>query len=111
MWESRKSPGLSLKPRFNNRGFFISNLMLPSSVADLVRRYPAIPDPKSRELILMLLASTADPFSRHQFHPGHITCTGLVLPHTPPPPRPHPLPPLRPRPRGPRPPLAPPHAF
>src|SRR5438309_7839913 len=78
MWESRKSPGLSHKPRFN-RGFFISNLMLPSSVADLVRRYPAIPDPKSRELILMLLASTADPFSRHQFHSGHITCTGLVL--------------------------------
>jgi 8-oxo-dGTP pyrophosphatase MutT (NUDIX family) len=34
---------------------------------------------KSRELTLGLLAHTADPFSRHQFTPGHITCTGLVL--------------------------------
>lgn len=34
---------------------------------------------KSRELILMLLAVTPEPFSRHQFTPGHITCTGLVL--------------------------------
>jgi 8-oxo-dGTP pyrophosphatase MutT (NUDIX family) len=34
---------------------------------------------KSRELILMLLAETAQPFSRQQFTPGHITATGLVL--------------------------------
>jgi 8-oxo-dGTP pyrophosphatase MutT (NUDIX family) len=34
---------------------------------------------KSRELILGLLAHTPDPLSRHQFAPGHITCTGLVL--------------------------------
>jgi 8-oxo-dGTP pyrophosphatase MutT (NUDIX family) len=34
---------------------------------------------KSRELILMLLAQTAEPFSRCQFLPGHITGTGLVL--------------------------------
>src|SRR5690348_5839252 len=34
---------------------------------------------KSRELILMLLAQTAEPFSRSQFLPGHITGTGLVL--------------------------------
>lgn len=34
---------------------------------------------KSRELILMLLEATAEPFSRQQFAPGHITCTGLVL--------------------------------
>ena len=33
---------------------------------------------KSRELILLLLAATPDPFSRLQFTPGHITCTGLV---------------------------------
>jgi 8-oxo-dGTP pyrophosphatase MutT (NUDIX family) len=33
---------------------------------------------KSRELILMLLALTPEPFSRDQFTPGHITCTGLV---------------------------------
>jgi 8-oxo-dGTP pyrophosphatase MutT (NUDIX family) len=34
---------------------------------------------KSRELILALLEHTPAPFSRHQFHPGHITCTALVL--------------------------------
>ncbi len=34
---------------------------------------------KSRELILGLLAHTVEPFSRYQFSPGHITCTGLVL--------------------------------
>ena len=34
---------------------------------------------KSRELVLALLEQTAAPFSRHQFHPGHITCTALVL--------------------------------
>ncbi len=34
---------------------------------------------KSRELVLMLLAHTHEPFSRRQFSPGHITCTGLVL--------------------------------
>jgi 8-oxo-dGTP pyrophosphatase MutT (NUDIX family) len=34
---------------------------------------------KSRELILALLEHTPAPFSRHQFQPGHITCTALVL--------------------------------
>jgi len=34
---------------------------------------------KSRELILSLLEHTEAPFSRDQFHPGHITCTALVL--------------------------------
>jgi 8-oxo-dGTP pyrophosphatase MutT (NUDIX family) len=34
---------------------------------------------KSRELILALLELTAAPFSRDQFHPGHITCTAVVL--------------------------------
>jgi 8-oxo-dGTP pyrophosphatase MutT (NUDIX family) len=34
---------------------------------------------KSRELTLLLLACTADPFSRHQFTPGHITATGFVF--------------------------------
>ena len=33
---------------------------------------------KSRELILLLLALSPEPFSRRQFTPGHITCTGLV---------------------------------
>lgn len=34
---------------------------------------------KSRELTLDLLRSSAAPFSREQFTPGHITCTALVL--------------------------------
>ena len=34
---------------------------------------------KSRELILALLEFTDAPFSRDQFHPGHITCTAVVL--------------------------------
>jgi 8-oxo-dGTP pyrophosphatase MutT (NUDIX family) len=34
---------------------------------------------KSRELILLLLDCSPTPFSRSQFTPGHITCTGLVL--------------------------------
>jgi 8-oxo-dGTP pyrophosphatase MutT (NUDIX family) len=36
-------------------------------------------DHKSRELVLQLLEHTPAPFSRAQFMPGHITCTGLVL--------------------------------
>ncbi|MDX2267022.1 MAG: NUDIX domain-containing protein [Bryobacter sp.] len=36
-------------------------------------------DEKSLELIAMLLAHTAAPFSRAQFAPGHITATGLVM--------------------------------
>lgn len=34
---------------------------------------------KSRELTMALLASTSAPFSRRQYAPGHITCTGLVF--------------------------------
>jgi len=34
---------------------------------------------KSRDLIRMLLDHSPAPFSRLQFTPGHITCTGLVL--------------------------------
>jgi 8-oxo-dGTP pyrophosphatase MutT (NUDIX family) len=34
---------------------------------------------KSRELVLLLLEESASPFSRRQFTPGHITCSGLVL--------------------------------
>jgi 8-oxo-dGTP pyrophosphatase MutT (NUDIX family) len=36
-------------------------------------------DEKSRELILALLELTEAPFSRHQFNPGHITCTAMVV--------------------------------
>jgi len=34
---------------------------------------------KSKQLVLELLARSSQPFSRRQFNPGHITCTGLVL--------------------------------
>jgi 8-oxo-dGTP pyrophosphatase MutT (NUDIX family) len=34
---------------------------------------------KSQELTLALLAASPAPFSRHQFNPGHITASGLVL--------------------------------
>src|SRR5690242_17595784 len=34
---------------------------------------------KSRDLVLHILDHTPAPFSRDQFAPGHITCTGLVL--------------------------------
>ena len=49
---------------------------------DLVAGFDASGDAssaKSRELVLHLLAHTPAPFSRLQFAPGHITCTGLVL--------------------------------
>jgi 8-oxo-dGTP pyrophosphatase MutT (NUDIX family) len=46
----------------------------------LVRAFEAAPEEeKSRELILALLECTKAPFSRDQFHPGHITCTAAVL--------------------------------
>ena len=46
----------------------------------MVRQFAAAPEEeKSRELILSLLEHTEAPFSRHQFHPGHITCTAVVL--------------------------------
>jgi 8-oxo-dGTP pyrophosphatase MutT (NUDIX family) len=46
----------------------------------LVRAFDASPEEeKSRELILALLELTEAPFSRDQFHPGHITCTAVVL--------------------------------
>lgn len=34
---------------------------------------------KSLELILHLLEHSPDPFSREQFTPGHITCSGMVI--------------------------------
>jgi 8-oxo-dGTP pyrophosphatase MutT (NUDIX family) len=40
---------------------------------------PSPPEEKSRELILALLEHTATPFSRFQYHAGHVTCAGLVL--------------------------------
>jgi 8-oxo-dGTP pyrophosphatase MutT (NUDIX family) len=55
---------------------------MPSTgeVLSLAASFHASPEEqKSRELILALLEHTPAPFSRHQFHPGHITCTALVL--------------------------------
>jgi 8-oxo-dGTP pyrophosphatase MutT (NUDIX family) len=46
----------------------------------LVRAFsPSPEEEKSRELILALLELTEAPFSRDQFHPGHITCSAVVL--------------------------------
>jgi hypothetical protein len=53
-----------------------------ASVAALLRPFDPADDgeaAKSKELVLALLASSPEPFSRRQFNPGHITCTGLVL--------------------------------
>jgi len=52
------------------------------AVTALVRSFAADEDGqamKSAELILNLLEWSPAPFSRHQFTPGHITCSGLVL--------------------------------
>jgi 8-oxo-dGTP pyrophosphatase MutT (NUDIX family) len=57
-------------------------LLDAQSVAALVSAFDDTADgaaTKSRELILMLLRHSAEPFSRAQFAPGHITCTGLVV--------------------------------
>jgi 8-oxo-dGTP pyrophosphatase MutT (NUDIX family) len=57
-------------------------MITPASVQSTARSFD---DPidgqalKSQELILLLLDCAPDPFSRSQFNPGHITCTGLVL--------------------------------
>jgi 8-oxo-dGTP pyrophosphatase MutT (NUDIX family) len=52
-------------------------LIDPRQLYDFVAAFPD--DAKSRELVLQLLRHTPAPFSREQFQPGHITCTGLVL--------------------------------
>jgi 8-oxo-dGTP pyrophosphatase MutT (NUDIX family) len=54
--------------------------LLTTAASGMVRGFVAsAEEEKSRELILALLEQTAEPFSRAQFHPGHITCTALVL--------------------------------
>jgi 8-oxo-dGTP pyrophosphatase MutT (NUDIX family) len=57
-------------------------MITPTCVAALIRAFHDPADAaalKSRDLILMLLQCSPEPFSRSQFAPGHITCTGLVL--------------------------------
>jgi 8-oxo-dGTP pyrophosphatase MutT (NUDIX family) len=54
----------------------------PEAVATLLRHFDPTDDgeaAKSKELVQALLARSPEPFSRRQFNPGHITCTGLVL--------------------------------
>jgi 8-oxo-dGTP pyrophosphatase MutT (NUDIX family) len=56
--------------------------MYAPNVASLIRTFDDPSDGaaiKSLELILMILECSPAPFSRAQFTPGHITCTGLVL--------------------------------
>lgn len=53
-----------------------------AAVAALLHQFDSGDDgeaAKSKELALALLARSPEPFSRRQFNPGHITCTGLVL--------------------------------
>ncbi|MFN7993506.1 MAG: NUDIX domain-containing protein [Bryobacteraceae bacterium] len=57
-------------------------MILAAEVIEVVRRFNPSGDgsaTKSRELTLLLLTESIAPFSRDQFTPGHITCTGLVL--------------------------------
>jgi 8-oxo-dGTP pyrophosphatase MutT (NUDIX family) len=57
-------------------------MIAPAAVAPLLYNFDPAGDgeaAKSKELVLALLASSPEPFSRRQFNPGHITCTGLVL--------------------------------
>jgi 8-oxo-dGTP pyrophosphatase MutT (NUDIX family) len=57
-------------------------MITPAGVHSLVNSFEECDDGqalKSQELILLLLENTFAPFSRSQFMPGHITCTGLVL--------------------------------
>jgi 8-oxo-dGTP pyrophosphatase MutT (NUDIX family) len=57
-------------------------MITPAGVHSLARSFEDPTDGqaiKSQELILLLLEHSWQPFSRFQFLPGHITCTGLVL--------------------------------
>ena len=55
---------------------------LIEAALELVQNFPLGEEDKSRELTLGLLLQTPDPLSRHQFTPGHLTCTGIVIhPH------------------------------
>jgi 8-oxo-dGTP pyrophosphatase MutT (NUDIX family) len=91
MWESRKSPGLIHKP-FGNEGLICFpacsryHRRVPSlTIEQAAAIVESFDDPsdlaslKSRDLTLLLLLNTPSPFSRHQFAPGHLTATGLVL--------------------------------
>ncbi len=61
----------------DNLGGWATDLIVARQLCHFVAPFPD--DSKSRELVLQLLEHTPAPFSREQFQPGHITCTGLVL--------------------------------
>jgi 8-oxo-dGTP pyrophosphatase MutT (NUDIX family) len=53
-----------------------------AEVAELLRAFPSDGDPASAasvERTLELLERVRDPFSRHQYQPGHVTASALVL--------------------------------
>ena len=52
---------------------------IPGALRLIEQFQPSPEEQKSHELILALLQQTGAPFSRHQFHPGHITCSAVVL--------------------------------
>ncbi|MGA2132241.1 MAG: NUDIX domain-containing protein [Bryobacteraceae bacterium] len=57
-------------------------MIQPAAVSSLLGPFDPAGDgeaAKSKELVLALLRSSEAPFSRRQFAPGHITCSGLVL--------------------------------
>lgn len=51
----------------------------PDAIRLIEQFDPALEELKSRELILALLEHSDAPFSRHQFNPGHVTCSSVVL--------------------------------
>jgi 8-oxo-dGTP pyrophosphatase MutT (NUDIX family) len=57
-------------------------MLTASEVARLLNRFAPKGDGeavKSRDLTLALLAWSPNPFSRKNYSPGHVTCTGVVL--------------------------------
>ncbi|MBY0503647.1 MAG: NUDIX domain-containing protein [Bryobacteraceae bacterium] len=51
----------------------------PATAIEFVTALPPGEDDKSQELTLGMLRHTPEPLSRHQYLPGHLTCTGIVL--------------------------------
>jgi 8-oxo-dGTP pyrophosphatase MutT (NUDIX family) len=76
------SPSGDIQTLFVTIVRFWPGMITPAMVAGIAATFNDPSDGeslKSLGLTLMLLAQTSAPFSRHQFTPGHITCTGFVL--------------------------------
>jgi 8-oxo-dGTP pyrophosphatase MutT (NUDIX family) len=54
-------------------------ISLPETLRTIENFAASPQEHKSHELILGLLTHTDAPLSRHQFHPGHITCSAVVF--------------------------------